>query len=282
MLINREFFMLPATFIPHSIKSILLVLSLSLISGTGFSQNLPNIEKIISAVNQRDEGQAVSRDLTMTMVDRSGKTRVRETRAFRKYFANEKRTAIFYKKPNNIKDTAFLTYDYASNEVDDDQWLYLPAMRRVRRISAADRGDYFLGTDFTYEDIRLETRISEQDYTHTLLGVEVMANKEYYIVESTPVSPDIAAELGYGKLQSLIDKSNWMITQSQYWDVKGNLLKTIQFSDIRQIQSIWTAHIIKVVNHKTEHKTKFTFSDVDYLTEVPDETFTTQTLRRGL
>ncbi|NOQ78357.1 MAG: Patched family protein, partial [Gammaproteobacteria bacterium] len=79
---------------------------------------------IAHQINARDEGVSVSRNLTMEMIDRRGKKRVRETRGFRKYYGDEKRTVIFYLKPRNVKKTAFLTYDYPQAEKDDDQWLY--------------------------------------------------------------------------------------------------------------------------------------------------------------
>lgn len=218
----------------------------------------------------------------MTMVDRSGKERVRETQAFRKYFGDEKRTAIFYKSPKNIKDTAFLTYDYNAQNKDDDQWLYLPAMRRVRRISAADRGDYFLGTDFTYEEIKLETKISQNDYHFTTLKAEEIDDINYYVIESIPVNDEVANELGYSKLQAYIDKDIWMTRKALYWDTKGTLLKTITFADIHLVQKIWTAHQISVINHKTKHSTDFVFTDVSYNQAVNDKIFTQQALKRGL
>jgi outer membrane lipoprotein-sorting protein len=263
-------------------KIILLFLTLVPSVFEAQATDLPKANWIIEQINNRDEGEAVSRQLTMTMVDRSGKKRVRETQAFRKYFGDEKRTAIFYQTPKNIKDTAFLTYDYSAKNRDDDQWLYLPAMRRVRRISAADRGDYFLGTDFTYEEIKLETKISAEDYDHRTLNSEQIDGIDYYVTESIPKSDDIAKELGYSKLKSYIDKDIWMIRKTLYWDIKGNLLKTITFADIRLIQNIWTAHQLKAVNHKTEHTTDFTFADVNYEQGVDDRIFTQQRLKRGL
>ena len=82
----------------------------------------------------RDEGKQVSRDLKMELTARSGTSRIQHTRSFRKYFGKEKRTVIFYLKPTNVKGTGFLTYDYPDPAVDDDQWLYLPALRKVRQV----------------------------------------------------------------------------------------------------------------------------------------------------
>ncbi len=243
---------------------------------------LPDGDEIARRINARDEGVAVARNLTMHMTDRRGKTRTRETRGFRKYYGDDKRTVIFYLQPKNVKDTAFLTWDYADPDRDDDQWLYLPAMRKVRRISASDRGDYFLGTDLTYEDIKLETRVSMADYTRVTTGEDAVDGHHCYLVEATPVDQATAKELGYGKVEQCVDNKIWMVRRARFWDTRGNLLKTVYFRDIRQVQGIWTQHRIEVKNHKTGHKTLFLFSDVDYRHGVSDELFTREALRRGL
>lgn len=243
---------------------------------------LPSGEEIARRINARDEGIGVARHLTMQMTDRGGKTRTRETRTYRKYYGAEKRTVIFYLEPSNIKDTAFLTWDYPDSDKDDDQWLYLPAMRKVRRISASDRGDYFLGTDLTYEDIKLETRIGIDDYAHKTLGESEVDGHRCYLLESVPVDQKTAKELGYGRVEQCVDSEIWMSRESNFSDIKGEPLKTTRFRDIRKVQGIWTQHRIEVENHKTGHKTLFLFSDVDYSGGVDDELFTQNALRRGM
>ncbi|MBH0178538.1 MAG: outer membrane lipoprotein-sorting protein [Nitrospira sp.] len=245
------------------------------------AETLPAGEEIARRINARDEGEVVSRFVTMAMTDRSGTERVRETKSFRKYFGKEKRTVIFYLSPANIKDTAFLTYDYPEVDRDDDQWLYLPAVRKVRRISASDRGDYFLGTDFTYEDIRMETKVGIEDYSWKTLAEETIDGHRCFLVEEIPVNEKTAKELGYSKVQSWVDAEIWMVRQAKYWDVAGNPLKTLQVREITLIRDIWTAHQISVENHKTGHKTVFTFKDVNYGQSVKDELFTEDGLRRG-
>jgi outer membrane lipoprotein-sorting protein len=245
------------------------------------AEALPAGDEIARRINARNEGAVVSRHVTMAMTDRGGTERVRETKSFRKYFGREKRVVIFYLSPANIKDTAFLTYDYPEADRDDDQWLYLPAARKVRRISASDRGDYFLGTDFTYEDIRKETKVGIEDYSWKTLDEEMIDGHRCFLVEQIPVNEKTANELGYGKVQSWVDAEIWMVRQAKFWDVAGNPLKTSQFKDIKPIQDIWTAHQLISENHKTGHKTVFTFKDVDYGRSVKDEIFTEDALRRG-
>ncbi len=263
-------------------KTVLILSSMLLTSLGTAAANLPDGDEIARRINARDEGLSVVRDLTMRMTDRRGKSRTRETRGFRKYYGEDKRTVIFYLSPKNVKDTAFLTWDYADPERDDDQWLYLPAMRKVRRISASDRGDYFLGTDLTYEDIKLETRVSIRDYHRKTKGEDEVDGHPCYLLESTPVDAKTARELGYGKVEQCVDKEIWMTRRARFWDTKGKPLKTAYFRDIRKVQGIWTQHRIEVENHKTGHKTLFLFSHVDYQTPVSDKWFTRDALRRGL
>ena len=243
---------------------------------------LPNGDEIIKRLNARNEGQAVSRNVLMEMIDKRGKTRTRQTRSYRKYFDDEKRTVIFYLKPRNIKDTAYLTYDYAAVDRDDDQWLYLPAMRKVRRISAADRGDYFLGTDFTYEDIKKETKVSAEDYTYRTLGEETIDGHHTYIIEATPINQKIAKELGYSKVKMWVDSEIWISRKTDFHDLRGKHLKTTLTLNVQNIQGIWTPLRLEVNNHKSGHQSKFTFSDIDYNTEISDDLFTERALRRGL
>ena len=219
--------------------------------------------------------------LKMTLIDKRGKTRVRETRTFRKDYGAERHTVLFYERPTNVKGTGFLTYDYPDPDEDDDQWLYLPALRKTRRISASDRGDYFLGTDLTYEDIKLAGRVSIEDYVRTTLREDTLDGRKVYVLEAIPIDDKTAKELGYGKVISWIDAEIWMARKSAFWDPRGKLLKTAVFKDIRQVQGIWTQHRIEVENHKTGHRTVFEFSDVDYESAVDDDLFTERALRRG-
>ena len=243
---------------------------------------LPRAEDVVAHINSRDEGESVSRKLSIEMRDKRGKTRHRETRSYRKYYAAEKRTVIFYLSPKNIKDTAFLTYDYNDPEQEDSQWLYLPALRKVRRISASDRGDYFLGTDMTYEDIKLETRVSSADFNFQTIGTCDADGKPGLQIQGTPKSKEIARELGYSKTLSCVDNEIWMVRHSQFWDIKGNLLKTVTISNIEQIQGIWSQQNIDVENHKTGHSTRLIFSEIDYQSPVPEGVFTTNAIKRGL
>lgn len=238
-------------------------------------------ETVITNVNARNDGEWVSRKMTMELTDKRGKTRTRHTQGYRRYYGDEKRSVLFYSAPASVKGTGFLTYDYPDVETDDDQWLYLPALRKIRRISSSDRGDYFLGTDLTYEDIKKEGKLSTQDYTYEITGEAEIDEVPTLVLEGHPKSDDIAKELGYSRVKIHIDPKIWMARKAEMWDVNGNPLKVVNYQDIRKINDIWSTHIIKVENLKTRHKTVFTFDAFDYQAEVKDKMFEQRNLKRG-
>jgi len=250
------------------------------------SQALPNANELVKKINSIDDGKFVTRNLTMKMIDKRGKVRTRETRGYRKYFDGEKRTILFYKKPTNVKNTAFLTFDYPDSEKDDDQWLYLPALRKVRRISASDRGDYFLGTDFTYEDIKLEGKLDTSDFHFKTLKLENITLDDQQVsktalIQGLPKSDKIARELGYGKTEISVDLETNLIVKASYWGPKNKLLKTLSVSNIKIINGIMTRNKLIIDNHKTGHRTEFQFSQVDYNTPVKDSLFSQRAMKKG-
>jgi len=238
-------------------------------------------DEIVARVNAVDDGQFLTRKLKMELTDKRGKTRERETISYRKYYGKDMRTVLFYLSPANVRNTGFLIWDYAAHAEDDDQWLYLPALRKVRRISSSDRGDAFLGTDFSYEDIKLDGKWDISDYNFSLMAVESMDGIAAYKLSAIPKTAAIAKELGYGKTEFWVDKSNWMVLKVDFWNVKQNSLKTMIVEGIRQVDGIWTRSGLHILNHKTGHQTQFTFSDVDYKTPVKDSWFTKRALSRG-
>ena len=263
-----------------SLTPALILAWLSLSPATA-AQSLPDGDEIARRVNAREDGNELVRSVKMELINRRGKRRVRHARSYRKYLGLEKRTVVFFTSPSNIKGTAFLTYDYPEAGREDDQWLYLPALGKVRRISAAQRGDYFLGTDFSHEDIKTEVKLDLEDYTRKTLRQELVDGHTCLVLEEVPVSRKVAREIGYGRVLRWVDAEIWIGRKAEFWDLKGRHLKTMHLQDIRQVQDIWTVHRTQVDNHKTGHTTVFTFTEVDYATGIDDEIFTQRALRRG-
>lgn len=266
-------------------KTFIMILGLilvSLLSVKVYSQSLPSVQTVVKNINERDEGQFVTRTITLELIDKRGKKRIQEVLSFRKYYGKERKQFFLYQNPSNIKGTAFLTYDYPETEKEDDQWLYLPAYGKTKRIPASNKGDYFLGTDLTYEDIRNEGKISESNYNYQIIEETIIDGHTCYIIEGVPKNEKIKKELGYGKIKAHIDSKIWMARKVEFWDETGNLLKTMEIKEIKKISNIWTAHVIYVKNHKTTHQSYLRFSNVDYSSTIEDYIFTQETLVNGI
>lgn len=236
--------------------------------------------EVVRLVNARGQGAQLSRTLEIELTDRRGQTRRQTVQSLRKDFGAERRLAIFYRSPANVRDTALLVHDHA--DAQDDQWLYLPSMRKVRRISAASRGDYFLGTDLTYDDIKNEGRLVADDYRFELSEETEAPQRGDVVLEGRPATDAIADTLGYSRVRWVIDSDTWMFTSIRMWDNGGNLLKTVSNDHVEQVQGIWTVTGMSVVNHKTGHATRFQVREIDYRTNLPDRYFDQSVLRRGI
>ena len=235
--------------------------------------------EIMQAVDSREDGDDLKQQMTQTLIDRNGNQRKRHMVAFRKDFGKDSKLITFFTAPANIRDTALLTFDYDNPDVDDDQWLYLPALRKVRRISSSDRGDYFMGTDFTFEDMKQTPELP--DYHWKLLGSALVDAHDCWKVEGTPASKDIMRELGYSKMIQYIRKDNHFAIQVDYWDQAGRELKHLHVVAMQQIQGIWSAINIEMDNVQSQHKTILEMSNQVYNTGLKDRLFTQRTLKRG-
>ncbi|GAB5414307.1 MAG: outer membrane lipoprotein-sorting protein [Congregibacter sp.] len=234
--------------------------------------------QVVTRVNALHQGERVTRRLLFRTTDKKGRTRERNTVSFRRFFGKERRQALFFTEPANIRDTAVLTWDYPET-TDDEQWLYLPALRKVRRIPAADRGDYFLGTDFSFEDMKLDGQLSTVDYEYELLAT---SEDGLYRLAALPRSQAIAKELGYSRSEVIVDDSTWVVVKADFWDLRGKHLKTLVVSEVREVNGIMTRHRLLMRNHKTGHRTELLVSDVDYESPIDEAVFTQQALKRGL
>ena len=261
---------------------LIVAASLVVLPGTAWAQETEEGRALGEKIAARPEPENVDQMIKMVLTDRKGREKERTARMLRKIGDDQRRSIIAFSKPASIKNTAFMTHDFNESAKSDNQWLYLPALRRSRRISASDRGDYFLGTDFTYEDIKDSTKFSLADYHFATDGMEEVDGVSRSVLELTPVSNDIAKELGYSKVRVAVDTENFMPVRAEYWDVSGNSLKTILLQDRVVLEGFWAAKTIIATNHKTGHKTEFKISDIDYSTSLSLSAFTERKLRAGL
>ena len=131
--------------------------------------------KVIENVYNRSTGQDQEGDLTMSLFNSRGDKRVREIKQYLKEFGDMEKKIVFFVSPADVRNTSFMNWSYDKVAKDDDQWIYLPALKKVKRISSDSKSDYFMGSDFTYDD--LGDRHPSSD-THKLLREETVDGED--------------------------------------------------------------------------------------------------------
>jgi outer membrane lipoprotein-sorting protein len=235
--------------------------------------------EVMKLVEARDDGNDLIQKMKQRLIDKRGNVREREMISFSKDYGLDSKSVSYFLSPANVRDTAMLTWDYADENKDDDQWLYLPALKKVRRISSSDRGDYFMGTDFTFEDIKQTPELG--DYNWTLVGSDKVDGSDVWVVDAEPKSKDLKKDLGYSKVRYYVRKDIDMYIKVDFWDRKGRELKHLVSTGIIQIDGIWTATGGVMSNVQTNHKTELVFSDHQYNTGLSDRLFTERMIKRG-
>ena len=262
------------------IAALALGCSLSAIVARG-DEAVGEADAIVARMNARDDGRNATRTITMELVDPDGTTRTRVARSYRRELDGERRTALFFEEPAALKGTAFLSFDYADPAKTDDQWLYLPELRKTRRIALAERGRAFLGTDLSFEDMKKETKIELSDFHWELGGEETVDGHRCWVVDGTAADARIARETGYGRLRMRVDADLAIPRFLEYWAPDGAPLKTIRLLDIEVVDGIETPQRVEAVNLQTGHRTTLRFERIDFRSEVPEDLLTEGALRRG-
>lgn len=217
-------------------------------------------------------------EITMTLVNARGEERTRKMSVRSKLKANGTDVAILtrFRQPADIQGTGFLQIENSAG--DDDIWIYLPALGKIRRLASNNKRDSFFGTDFSYGDILLP---AVEKYRHALLRTESVAGADCYVIESTPIDAKTRDDSGYGRKLSWIDAHNYVERKVEYYDTNNALLKTQLVPEIREVEperQRWTTLRREMMNHQTGHKTLYRFDRFDLDRSLQDAWFSTRRL----
>lgn len=237
---------------------------------------------IMEKVDARDDGDNRVSDMEMILIDRHGNKRERKIRSFMKDKGEDTQSLMFFLEPADVKDTGFLTYDYDDPNKDDDQWLYLPALRKSKRIASSDKSGSFMGSDLNYSDM---TSRDLDDYDYTLKQeMEVRGNK-VWVIESVPRNEKVIEETGYTKSLVFVRQDNYVVVRAVNWVNEGGKLKYMDVKSLELIDGIWTNREMTMTTKRgktTEHMTVLRFNNVRYNQKLDDDLFTVRRLERGL
>lgn len=253
-----------------------------LISSPVFAAEL-TAAQIMQKVDDRDTGETLVSESALILIDKKKRQRIRQLKLFSKEYDQVDKSVSFFMSPADVKDTAYMSFDWDDDAKEDDSWLYLPALQKINRIAASDKSGAFMGSDFSYADI---DGVDVEDFTYRLVKESEEVNgHDCWVIESIPKSKAIIKETGYLKSTSWIRKDIYMQVKAIINVKKGKRVKYFQAKDIEQIQGIWTAKTLQMVTtkrNKLEHSSVLKINSVDYQTKVDDKMFENTRLQRGL
>ncbi len=183
------------------------------------------------------------------------------------------KTMIVFVEPRDIQGTALLTFTH--REGQDDQWLYLPALRRVKRIASNNKSGPFMGSEFAYEDIASQ---EVDKYAYKYLGEEDLDGVQTVSIERYPVDP----RSGYTRQIVWYDLDEYRPLRIDFYDRKNDLLKTLTYEGYQQyLGQYWRADAMHMVNHQNGKSTILTFSDYEFRVGLTSRDFDQNSLRRA-
>jgi outer membrane lipoprotein-sorting protein len=232
--------------------------------------------EIAKEIDRRDQGFGDSEvNLEMELTNRNGETSTRRLRFMTLEIPakdqGDKSLSIF-DHPRDVKGTAFLSHTKILEP--DDQWLFLPALKRVKRISSANKSGPFVGSEFAYEDL---TSFEVGKYKYEWLRDEPCGELTCFVTVRYPLYQDS----GYTRQVTWVDTKEYRIQKVEFYDRKEELLKTLTSSEFKQyLGKYWRAHRMHMENHQTGKKTTLVFSDFKFNADLKESDFTKNRLKR--
>ena len=246
----------------------------------------PEARTIMEAVDARDDGDRQTSDMEMVLIDRHGNRRVRKIRSFSMDRGEDVLRLMFFQHPADVKDTGFLTYDYDQPEKDDDQWLYLPALRKTKRIASTDKSGSFMGSDLNYSDM---TSRDLEDYDFSFYDPAkkemTVDGQKAWVILSVPRSRDVIDETGYRKSVLFVRQDNHFVIRTLNYEKKKGYAKYMQVMTLEEIEGIWVATGMQVTRKRGKqlvHQTLLNFNNVRFNQEMDEDFFTIRRLEKGL
>ncbi len=221
-------------------------------------------------VYDRENGNDSLARATMVLINKSGRKRVREFTIYTKDYGPLQKRLIRFHSPADIEGTGFLSIEKGGGVTE--QFLYLPALRRTRRVVSSQKGHRFVNTDFTYEDME---RRPVEDSDHEIVDEEKVGNIDCWVLESRPKKE---TDSQYSLIKSWVAKKIYVPIMVEYLDKKGKLIKKYRVNRLENVQNIWTETEVVMEDLRKKHQTILKTRNVVYNTHLEDRVFTRQNL----
>ena len=225
--------------------------------------------------DRRDTGfKDYTSEMRMILRNKHGKESVRQMRMkVLEVEGDGDKSLTVFDNPRDVKGTAFLNYTHKVG--DDDQWLYLPALKRVKRISSRNKSGSFVGSEFSYEDISSQ---EVEKYTYKWIRDENYEGQQCFVVDHYPVDKKNS---GYMRQVVWTDKKEYRPLKIEFFDKKNSHLKTLIFSGYKKyLERYWRADKLQMTNHQNGKSTTLEFSNYVFLTGLKPTDFNKNSLKR--
>ncbi|NOT11552.1 MAG: outer membrane lipoprotein-sorting protein [Methylococcaceae bacterium] len=255
-----------------------LLLAISFVLWANLSYATTNEEKgleIIQEVDRRDTGFGDSQaDLKMILRNGQGDEAVRLLKMdILEMKEDGNKSLSIFDSPADVKGTAFLSFTHALEP--DEQWLYLPALKRVKRISSSNKSGPFLGSEYAFEDL---TSFEIPKYKYNYLRDEVIGGKDCFVIELFPQYE----ESGYTRQIIWIEKERYIPLKNEFYDRKNALLKTLDFKGYKQyLNHYWRADELLMTNHQNGKSTSLLSENIRFRSGLTERDFDQNTLKRA-
>ncbi len=248
-----------------------LLLPLALQAATPEQRGL----EIATEVDRRDTGwHDMQATMTMLLRNKQGEESLRHMRSRSLEVEDDgDKTLIVFDRPRDVKGTALLSYSHKTGP--DDQWLYLPALKRVKRIASRNKSGPFMGSEFAYEDLASQ---EIEKYTYRYIQDDQLDGIPTFLIERDPVDPNS----GYTYQRVWIDQERYIALKIDFYDRKKSLLKTLELKDYKQyLDQYWRADRMFMQNHQTGKSTLLTWEDYAFRTGLDEGDFGKNSLKRA-
>ncbi len=232
------------------------------------------LEIATEADNRKNGFGDFSADLLMVLRNKQGEESTRELRSKNLEVEGDgDKSLTIFDRPQDVKGTALLTFTHKTGS--DDQWLYLPALKRVKRIASNNKSGPFMGSEFAYEDISSQ---EVEKYTYKYLRDEPLDGETMFVFERYPVDK----KSGYTRQVVWMDQDEYRERKIVYYDRKNALLKTLAFSGYKKyLDKFWKAEEMNMLNHQTGKSTKLAWSNYVFGSGLKDRDFDRNSLKRA-
>ncbi|MCD6505674.1 outer membrane lipoprotein-sorting protein [Candidatus Poribacteria bacterium] len=245
---------------------------------TSISRTAEDAYQIMWKVHNRPSWDDMRSKVIVTLYGKEG--RLERTKAFMSYSKRDPETGevkmlMRMLEPKDAASISLLIHEHKNRE--DDMWIYIPALRKVKRIAASGKAGSFMGTDFSNYDIgggELE------DWNYKLIGEEKVNGQDCWKIEASPKSRKVVRKSGYSRVIKWVRKDNYLVVRSDHYDKSGSFFKRITVPKVEKIKGVWFETEMVAENLSSGHRSVFQFKDIEVNTGLKDSLFIKRALLR--